>query len=812
MEPIVEVAEEGPIRRQSIFREILDDEDEVQVSPSVSQPMRPVQKARYRSQAGIIEQDEGDESEAADGAENTDRTSTTVIVDPVPAVIRSTHLSKAYRVGVLTLLLALLLPLIQDLPIIKNTGPISFGARGGVIRSSGIDEPDLIEALLEKRQTDPTAVCTRFSHQSAIVNGTLYVYGGRNTTDTGQTGQWGELDNAFFSMDLTKNWQITTPAITSLPSASSVPTVANAYLWNSFGSLFLYGGEHSNYTMDRPGPCALWEYNVPSASWIEHNNPTTSAGDNAEPDGQQVQCAAEGAGVTATQLGRGWFFGGHLDQWTSDGWTYLNGRVYLKSLLEYTFPGFTNTGVQSLSGGSTAGKDGVYRNITQGGIQNEAGFTERADGILVFVPGFGAEGILLGLAGGTADTYTQMNVIDVYDIATSTWYKQATSGTSPTFRVNPCAVVAAAPDGSSYNMYMYGGQNLQPAGAQTQYNDTWILTMPSFTWVQVNVDGQSVPPARAGHTCNVWDAQMIVVGGYVGQELTCDSPGFYVFDMSNLKWVNQFTALSPGSAANPNPQVNPSSSSGQNNPLNQQPAQIGTTNTSGLMGSYGYQVPAPVVSVVGGSSGGGATITAPAQSATSGPLATGKPITYTTTNSAGATVTETSLPGGPHSSGSDSGGSSGPNVGAIVAGVVAGVLFVVACYLAFVAWLYRRQLQLYKNHVAAAQRAAIRDPNAEKGFVLPPPGRPNKQRDGSPRSSDFAASSQTATAGTGGSGSARGPGTLRSASQSQSQSQRYAAVRRDSESDSEDLLAGREPTFWGTALNPRRSLRVINRD
>ncbi|KAL9062577.1 MAG: hypothetical protein Q9157_008799, partial [Trypethelium eluteriae] len=723
MEPIVEVAEEGPIRRQSIFREILDDEDEAQLSPLVSQPPRPVQKARFRSQPEILEQEEGDELEGTDEVEDTIRTPTTVIVDPVPAVIRSTNLSRAYRVGVLTLFLALLLPLIQDLPVIKNTGPISFGARGGVIKESRRSEPVLIEAPLEKRQSDPTDVCTRFSHQSAVVNGTLYVYGGRNTTDQGQVGQW---DNTFFSMDLTKNWQISTPAMTGLPTGSGVPTVANAYLWNSFGSLFLYGGEHSNYTMDRPGPCALWEYNVASSSWIEHSNPTTSAGDNAEPDGQPVQCAAEGAGVTATQLGRGWFFGGHLDQWTTSGWTYLNGRVYLKSLLEYTFPGFTNPGVQSLSGGSTAGKDGVYRNITQGGIQSEAGFTERADGILVFVPGFGAEGILLGLAGGTANTYTQMNVIDVYDIATSTWYKQATSGPSPSFRVNPCAVVAAAPDGSSYNMYMYGGQNLQPAGAQIQYNDTWILTIPSFTWVEVNIDGQSVPPARAGHTCNVWDAQMVVVGGYVGQDLTCDSPGIYVFDMSNLKWVNQFTALSPGSAANPNPQVNPSGSTGQNNPLNQQPAQIGTTNTSGLAGSYGYQVPDAVISVVGGSRNGGATITAPAQSATSGPLATGKPITYTTTNSAGAVVTETSLPGRPNSgsSGNSDDGSSGPNVGAIVAGVVAGVLFIVVCYLAFVAWLYRRQLQLYKNHVAAAQRHANRDPNAEKGFVLPPPGRP----------------------------------------------------------------------------------------
>ena len=193
--------------------------------------------------------------------------------------------------------------------------------------------------------------------------------------------------------------------MSSLPLGSNMPAVANAYLWNSFSSLYLYGGEHSNYTQDHPGPCVLWEYDIASSSWIAHNNPMTSAGDNAELDGQPVQCAAEGAGMTAPQLGRGWFFGGHLDMWTTEGWSTQTPRVYLKSLLEFTFPGFSNSGVQSLASGSTAGSDGVYRNITQGGIQNDAGFTERADGILVFIPGFGAEGILLGLAGGTATTY-----------------------------------------------------------------------------------------------------------------------------------------------------------------------------------------------------------------------------------------------------------------------------------------------------------------------------------------------------------------------------------------------------------------------
>src|SRR5438876_2812300 len=186
-----------------------------------------------------------------------------------------------------------------------------------------------------------------------------------------------------------------------------------------------------------------------------------------------------------------------------------------------------------------------------------------------------------------ASCQTQMNIVDVYDIADSTWYKQATSGPTPGIRVNACAVVASAADGSSFQIYLFGGQNLIPYGSQIQYNDVWILTVPSFTWINVSSSGQSDPPGRAGHTCDVWDSQMVVVGGYVGKDLSCDSPGIYVFDLSELTWNTSFKSLS-GSGKEGQGEV-----SGQNSP--------------GLSGSYGYRVPQIVQSVIGGSAQGGAT-------------------------------------------------------------------------------------------------------------------------------------------------------------------------------------------------------------
>ncbi|TKA77538.1 hypothetical protein B0A55_02266 [Friedmanniomyces simplex] len=860
---------------------------------------------------------------------------------------------------------------------------------------------------------------TGWAQQSAIVNGTLYLYGGEATTEPGQTSDtW---NNDFLTMDLTKTWPISSPSLTGLPQPSGPPAVSLGYLWNSYDSLFLYGGEYSWKPVVSPDPMAVWEYDIQSQSWIEHSDPTTSSGVNAQSNGDPVQrsaegagvsvpfdvydiasstwykqatsgpsptirvnpCAAmaaapdgssyniymfggqnltpygnqsqfddmwiltlpsftwievdqskqsvpygrsghtcnyswkpvvspdpmavweydiqsqswiehsdpttssgvnaqsnvdpvqrsaEGAGVSVPSLGRGFYFGGHQDGYTTAGWSQSIARIYLQSLLEFTFPGYANNQVNALGSGKTAGTDGNYRNITSAGLQADAGFTMRADGVLIYVPGFGDQGILLALAGGTNVTYTQMNNIDVYDIASSTWYKQATSGPSPTIRVNPCAAMAAAPDGSSYNIYMFGGQNLTPYGNQSQFDDMWILTLPSFTWIEVDQSKQSVPYGRSGHTCNVWDGQMVVVGGYVGDQLSCDSPGIYVFDMSNAQWVQQFTALSPGasssggssSVSNSGSGSNSASASGStatasasgsssssssstfnstgaNNPLNQQPAQLANgTSAGGIAGSYGYVVPQIVIDVIGGGPSGGATVTVPAVTATGGPLATGKPITYTVTQPNGAVVTETGTSGSPNNNNNNNGSPnhhSGPNIAAIVIGVVCGLLFLLASYLAFCAYVYRRQLQLYKRHVEMSQAQArgekvpaipglLASDSAKTSSDRPPvvggqqhqlggmwstsesasqAGSGNARSGYSGGGQTSAGSSGGGRQGAGGGGGGGGGGLLAGG---------YQSVRRDSDRSSvgEDILDTHEPTFVGVLLNPRRSLKVVNRD
>lgn len=431
----------------------------------------------------------------------------------------------------------------------------------------------------------------------------------------------------------------------------------------------------------------------------------------------------------------------------------------------------------------------------------------------MYVPGFGDQGTLLGLTGGDNATFAQMNVIDVYDIAKSEWYKQSTSGSMPKYRVNPCAVVAAAADGSSYNVYMFGGQNLQPAQEQTQYDDMWILSVPSFTWIEVDQSKQSVPYARAGHSCHLWDGQMIVVGGYVGQELSCDSPGIYVFNTSSLEWSDQFTTLTGDRAT----KAYNGKDSDEGNPLSQQGNQRGFDAKSGLEGSYNYKVPSVVQEVIGGGETGGATLTAPRQTPTDGPYKTGSPITYTVTGPDGSTIT-----GGSGSGNSMNGGGGGPNIGAIIAGVIAGVFFLVAAYFAFCAWIYRRQVKLWKEHAAMVTAHAAAEKNdtataAAAGTIA----------------SSYKGSSERARRDMMGTRSSNGTGgaAIRTSDERGGPSTYTGAAgvagaggagggadplgRSSEESSTDDLLAGLEPSFWGprgVLLNPRRSLRVINRD
>lgn len=74
------------------------------------------------------------------------------------------------------------------------------------------------------------------------------------------------------------------------------------------------------------------------------------------------------------------------------------------------------------------------------------------------------------------------------------------------------------------------------------YDDVFVLSLPSFTWIQVY---ESVPGSpRFGHTCHlVGNRQMLTVGGAQKKYSSyCDweSSGVAIYDMYALSWKSTF--------------------------------------------------------------------------------------------------------------------------------------------------------------------------------------------------------------------------------------------------------------------------------
>jgi len=97
----------------------------------------------------------------------------------------------------------------------------------------------------------------------------------------------------------------------------------------------------------------------------------------------------------------------------------------------------------------------------------------------------------------------------------------------------PCAVVASTLN--THQIYMYGGQSIYN---EEPFNDMWILSLPSFTWIQVPELADN-PAGRIGHTCHASGSEMLILGGWTTQGV-CDDDNLHIFDMSNLAWETTF--------------------------------------------------------------------------------------------------------------------------------------------------------------------------------------------------------------------------------------------------------------------------------
>ncbi|CAG8369309.1 unnamed protein product [Penicillium salamii] len=237
---------------------------------------------------------------------------------------------------------------------------------------------------------------------------------------------------------------------------------------------------------------------------------------------------------------------------------------------------------------------------------------------------------------------TFMETVSVYDVESKTWYLQNTTGDTPPQLTEFCSVLASAADGSSHNIYIYGGYDGLKKTANPS-DDVYILSLPSFKWIKA-YSGTSTH-SRRGHRClKIYPDQMLAVGGLHVDESRCLEGGVIVdFNLNTLKFQDEYD-----------------------------PAKWSD-----------YKVPDLVTAEIGGNSDGGATTTAPSSWTNSslagvfGKKYSKKVDSYWPYNTDTSTKED-----------NDNGGGGFPGWAGAIIGVVLGLL-IIAFLVGF--WLWRRR-------------------------------------------------------------------------------------------------------------------------
>ncbi len=146
---------------------------------------RPGSRVRWRSQ---VEIHEAEQQEEMDNQREIPRAT------PATWHRYGSSAKMLSRLSFLAVVLAIMIPVLHMSPLL-HAGPAMIGAEAGPIAPNAARHYELEESTkLLPRQNNAAAACLRWSHQSAVVNGTLFLYGGRQKTDSNQvSNQWSEL-------------------------------------------------------------------------------------------------------------------------------------------------------------------------------------------------------------------------------------------------------------------------------------------------------------------------------------------------------------------------------------------------------------------------------------------------------------------------------------------------------------------------------------------------------------------------------------------------------------------------------------------
>ncbi|KAF7539028.1 hypothetical protein G7054_g2418 [Neopestalotiopsis clavispora] len=404
-------------------------------------------------------------------------------------------------------------------------------------------------------------MCAWQNPRAAQVRDTLYIDGGDLYWVPGMSdGSYGDAtqDNnplgLIYTLNFSKPFNTSTNISDIMEPISKAPNgnAANNLAPNFFdgamlhndAEFFLYGGMTLRTDKYQPPDAddvlayQLYQYGPEKDQWFP-GFIQDSLGDDI------TRYLAYGGGVSAPSEQKAWYFGGLR----SRTW----GQIFKPSTNDTLNPLDASNTLLTLD--MAVQQQETWTNAT---LPDEIKGRGGVD--VVWVP-VGDQGILVALGGvvypdfnngnftsenkgqSTTDSPAFMQTIDIYDIAGDRWYQQPTIA-GPGQSALGCAVVAVAQDGTSYNIYYYGGYD--GVDMTEPFNDdVWILSLPSFMWMKVASGTEA--HARAGHRCvKPYPDQMMVVGGYRplsgAGSIKCleDNNIIQAFNLTEGKWMDSY--------------------------------------------------------------------------------------------------------------------------------------------------------------------------------------------------------------------------------------------------------------------------------
>lgn len=207
----------------------------------------------------------------------------------------------------------------------------------------------------------------------------------------------------------------------NLTKNTTIPDVNGGTLWADDVNkrFYLFAGEY--YQQPPSSQFTLWSYDTVYNRWESFGSP---AEDN-------IAAVSYGAGVSISETGEGYYYGGWKSNNTMPGWE--GPPKAMAGLVKYSMDANTWS--------TDPGPDSVGR----------------AEGAMVFIP-IGDGGMLVYFGGvqdpsGNGTWVGQpTETIFLYDVLSSKWYTQEATGQIPPMRRRFCAGATWAPDQSSYNM------------------------------------------------------------------------------------------------------------------------------------------------------------------------------------------------------------------------------------------------------------------------------------------------------------------------------------------------------------------------